>query len=112
FATAYVASSDTAPELTDRLFVIGNGDGDPGDSTPMGVWADNSDAFTILKNGQVGIGIDNFETNTTGELLQVGDRWWTRDIVRITNNVSKCTIDETGIAWPSDERLKHYIAPI
>src|SRR5690606_34740291 len=30
-----------------------------------------SDAFTILKNGQTGIGIDNFESNTTGELLQV-----------------------------------------
>ena len=58
---------------TDRLFSIGNGDSDPLDLTGMGVWDDTSDAFTILKNGDMGLALDNFEANTNGEPLQVGD---------------------------------------
>lgn len=59
--TLYTPNSASAPDPNDRLFIIGNGTSD----------ASTSDAFTILKNGQIGIGIDNFEANTTGELLQV-----------------------------------------
>ena len=44
---------------TDRLFIIGNGNGS------------GSDAFSILKNGKTGIGYDNFETTTLDSLLQV-----------------------------------------
>lgn len=60
YSTDYVPTSSALPAPSDRLFNIGNGT-----STT------SSDAFTILKNGETGIGIDNFEANTTGELLQV-----------------------------------------
>ncbi|HET8838499.1 MAG TPA: hypothetical protein VFM82_05830 [Flavobacteriaceae bacterium] len=59
--TDYVPNGTTFFDALDRLFVVGNG------ITSSG----QSDAFTILKNGQTAIGIDNFEANTTGELLQV-----------------------------------------
>ncbi|PQA91280.1 hypothetical protein SAMN05421796_101136 [Chryseobacterium piscicola] len=60
----------------DRLFNIGNGkapsnfdfQGDVVTGSPLAV---RSDAFTILKNGQVGIDIDNFETNTSTAKLQI-----------------------------------------
>ncbi|UOE37467.1 hypothetical protein [Chryseobacterium oryzae] len=58
----------------DRLFNVGNGAA-PSEfdfSTDISsAYASRSDAFTILKNGQVGIDIDNFETNTTTAKLQV-----------------------------------------
>lgn len=59
-STDYVPTSTGQSSPYDRLFNIGNGTS-----------ITSSDAFTILKNGQTGIGIDNFEANTTGELLQV-----------------------------------------
>lgn len=43
------------------LILVGNGNG-------IGL---NSDAFTILKNGKTGVGIDNFETTTSDAILQV-----------------------------------------
>jgi hypothetical protein len=61
--TLYVPQSSTTFDLLDRLFVVGNGS-NPGSE---------SDALTILKNGQIGIGIDNFEANTNGSIFQVGD---------------------------------------
>ena len=63
--TSYIPSN-TATFSThdgDRLFTLANGGGF---GTP-------SDALTILKNGQTGIAIDNFETNTNGNIFQVGD---------------------------------------
>src|SRR5699024_413889 len=59
-ATEYTPFGVGINDARDRLFTVGNGIGSV-----------RSDAFTILKNGQTGIGIDNFEANTTGELLQV-----------------------------------------
>lgn len=59
--TDYVANDATAFDAADRLLNIGNGNGAA------------SDAFTILKNGQTGIAIDNFEANTNGSIFQVGD---------------------------------------
>ena len=56
--TDYIPGTGAA----DRLFNIGNGDN-----------SDLSDAFTILKNGEVGIGSDNFEANTNGNMFQVWD---------------------------------------
>lgn len=60
YPTDYVPTGPSTFAQSDRLFNIGNGTS-----------ATSSDAFTILKNGETGIGIDNFEANTTGELLQV-----------------------------------------
>lgn len=64
--THYTPNSVNNYNISDRLFIIGNGDG---------INAGNrSDAFTILKDSQVGIDIDNFESNTTGEKLQVNGK--------------------------------------
>ena len=51
FATTYTPGSTSAFDSNDRLFNIGNGM-----STVI-----RSDAFTVLKNGSVGIDIDNFQ---------------------------------------------------
>lgn len=61
-------------ELNDRLFIIGNGTG----STAR------SDAFTVLKNGNIGLSINNFEANNTGETLQVSGAIKT-NLLRITD---------------------------
>lgn len=47
----------------ERLFVLGNG---TGETTAL-----RSDAFTVLKNGKVGVDIDNFETTTSNAKLEV-----------------------------------------
>lgn len=62
--TSYVPISIGTWQGLDRLISIGNGDGS---------FVPTSDAFTILKNGETGIGIDNFETYTNGSIFQVGD---------------------------------------
>lgn len=61
--TDYTPYSTTNVSGLDRVFNVGN--------ATSSTSTTRSDAFTILKNGQTGIGIDNFESNTTGELLQV-----------------------------------------
>jgi hypothetical protein len=61
--TAYIPQSVDSFDPADRLLSIGNG---------IGIGSE-SDAFTILKNGQTGIAIDNFEANTNGNIFQVGD---------------------------------------
>jgi len=60
FSTNYNPTSTNSVASGDRLFNVGNGQS-----------GSRSDAFTILKNGQVGIGIDNFEASTTGQMFQV-----------------------------------------
>lgn len=65
YNTEYTPISISTPEPTDRIFNIGNGI-----SSGVG----QSDAFTILKNGKVGIDIDNFETTTSSAKLQVNGR--------------------------------------
>lgn len=59
--TDYTPVSTSLFEGSDKIFNVGNGV----DST------NKSDALTILKNGDIGVGINNFESNTTGEKLQV-----------------------------------------
>jgi len=88
YNTNYSPVSSTVFDSADRVFVVGNGNGSA------------SDAFTILKNGEVGIGIDNFETNSMGDLFQVGDGS-TNVIASIDNTGSFNTI--------SDERKKKNI---
>ena len=64
FSTSYTPSSTSGPTKSalDRLFVVGNGSG----------LGSESDALTILSNGRVGIGINNFETNLGTEVFTVG----------------------------------------
>lgn len=61
FGTDYTATGDSSWSAFDRLFNIGNG----------AAINSKSDAFTILKNGNIGIGISNFEANTSNERLEV-----------------------------------------
>lgn len=95
----YTPTSTTGWVGTDRLVNIGNGDG-----APLLGPQDNSDAFTILKNGDTGIGIDNFETYTNGNIFQVGDG---------TNSIIGYVDDATG-NWVavSDERKKENITDL
>lgn len=57
----FTPDSQASVNPQNRLFNIGNG-------ISSGT---TSDAFTILKNAQTGIDIDNFEANTDGNKLQV-----------------------------------------
>jgi len=60
----YTASNNNLFVTEDRLFVIGNG------TSSGGVF--RSDAFTVLKNSQVGINISNFEANNpNGAILNL-----------------------------------------
>lgn len=61
YGTNYFASGVLDYDASDRVFNVANGSSD----------TNKSDAFTILKNGQTGIGYTNFEGATTGEKLQV-----------------------------------------
>lgn len=59
--TTYTPSSTNSFIATDRLINVGAG-------TAFGT---RIDAFTILKNGKVGVGINNLETTTSEALLNV-----------------------------------------
>jgi hypothetical protein len=91
YSPSQVLQSDPASGL-DRLFIVGKGGGA------------GSDALTILKNGQTGIGIDNFEANTNGNIFQVGD-----GSTGIIGYVDNGTGNWMAV---SDERKKHNITDI
>jgi hypothetical protein len=80
--------------VSDRLLVVGN---------------DNSDAFTILKNGKTGIGYDNFETTSLAALLQVNGS------INQTGAIG-CALESDAngeiICAPSDQNLKQNISDI
>ncbi|MGV4484168.1 hypothetical protein ACQ1QY_11705, partial [Ornithobacterium rhinotracheale] len=66
-AMGYLNTDETNPKPNsfaksdkNRLMVLGNGIRDT-----------KSDAFTVLRNGQVGVNISNFETNDNDAKLQV-----------------------------------------
>jgi hypothetical protein len=92
--TTYVPNDTENWINSDRLLTIANG---LGFGTP-------SDALTILKNGQTGIGVDNFQANTNGNIFQVGDG---------TTNIIGYVDSGTG-AWVavSDARQKHNITDL
>lgn len=98
--TSYVGDT-TGFVATDRLFNIGN------DFLNAG----GSDAFTILKNGKTGIGIDNFEATANPEILQVGDSSIAGAVARFTNSTGSCIINPTAssVGCTSDERFKKNI---
>lgn len=91
YAPSQVQQSDTASP-TDRLFIIGKGG------------SSGSDAFTILKNGQTGVGINNFEATVNGSIFQVGDG--------STNVIGH--VDNADGEWKhvSDRRAKKNIQPL
>ncbi len=74
--TDYTPVSSTTFNSADRLFIIGNGNGTV------------SDAFTILKNGKIGIGYNNFETTSSAALLQIDG-----DI--LSSSLTSCVLIET-----------------
>ena len=61
YATNYTPNQIATYDANDRLFNIGNGINS----------ISRSDAFTLLKNGNVGIGYDQFQSVDTGQRLQV-----------------------------------------
>jgi hypothetical protein len=80
-ATDYTATSINSHSPTDRVFNVGNG-------VNSGA---RSDAFTVLKNGNIAIGINNFEANDTGEELQVN------------GSVKASNLNLTGLPVHTDE---------
>ncbi|MBP6925776.1 MAG: tail fiber domain-containing protein [Candidatus Pacebacteria bacterium] len=90
--TLYTPFDTSGINLNDRLFVIGNG-----------VLGSTSDALTILKNGQTGIGIDNFEdilNHVTG-----GD-----GMLQVNGDIAAAgDVYATGIMLTSDRNLKSNI---
>lgn len=62
FGTDYTPSDATAWSATDRAFNVGIGQNK----------STQEDAFTVLKDGRVGVNIDNFETTVQLDQLQVG----------------------------------------
>ena len=78
YATEYTASSTTTFSTTDRLFNIGNGS-----STTA-----RSDAFTILKNGNTGIG-----TSTPSAKLEVASN---RILVTNSSDAIYCSQNSTN----------------
>lgn len=74
YCTDYTPASTTSFNDTDRLFVIGNGSS----------YANSRDAFTILKNGNVGIG-----TSTPGNKMHVeGSTTSLEPTLSVKNNYS------------------------
>jgi len=105
-STTYVAASSTTTNGADRILTVGNGAG-----------STHSDALTILKDGHVGIGIDNYEaTETAGFLLEVGDSTYSANTgrLRVENVSGTCDIDPTvgTLACSSDSRRKKEINTI
>ncbi len=90
--TSYVPQGGNL-DFDDRLFVVGNGTS-----------GSESDALTILKSGQTGIAIDNFETNSNGNIFQVGD-----GSTSIIGYVDSGTGNWMAV---SDERKKHNITDL
>ena len=89
FSTPYTPNSQSAWVGLDRLFVVGNGTGD----------TNRSDAFTILKNGNVGVGTNTAIPNVrldvigdieyTGTITDVSDRRLKDDLKPVKDVLAK-----------------------
>tara|TARA_B100000963_G_C22586951_1_gene653565 strand:- start:461 stop:1741 length:1281 start_codon:yes stop_codon:yes gene_type:complete len=127
FNTAYTPSSTISIEPSDRLFVVGNGNGS---STSA-----RSDAMVILKNGNIGIGtsaptsdlhitqsISDYPNPTTGGIIleepDLSSKWqiWNSNpsLSFAYNNVRVARVDPTSGSWIvlSDRRVKNDIEPM
>ena len=102
-ATTYIPVSSSTWNAADRLFTIGSGGG-----------GSAADALTILKNGHTAIGINNFEANDAGYLLQVGTSSTTGVVARFKNSSGTCDINPTttSLVCSSDIRLKKNIVSL
>jgi hypothetical protein len=89
FNTDYTPADATGFDTTDRLFTIGNGTG----------IGSESDAFTILKNGNTAIGVDNFEADADAA------------IVKLKVGGALFVGDGTGTYGGSGEESKMFFAP-
>lgn len=98
--TDYTPISDIAFDSTDRLIVVGNGNGA------------TSDAFTILKNAKVGIDIDNFETTTNKAKLQVNGFYATSIEVINSNTTLDASTCASIIIVDNSASSKTIILPI
>jgi len=98
--TDYTPISDIAFKPTDRLIVVGNGNGA------------TSDAFTILKNGKTAIGIDNFETTTNEAKLQVNGFYATSIEVINSNTTLDASTCASIIIVDNSASSKTIILPI
>jgi hypothetical protein len=98
YNTTYTPASNIAWELTDRLFVIGNGTAS--DS--------RSNALTVLKNGKVAIGHD-----APSEMLDVNGNARVRSVPSGAYSAPlNLTVDGTFTTATSDKRLKENILPL
>lgn len=96
--TSYIpqVTSYPSPRNSDRVFIVGVGnDG----SSPT-----NKDGLTILKNGKIGIGIDNFETTSDDEILQVNGDIRTEGLI-LDNLLTNDPIT-SGQVWNENGFLK------
>lgn len=94
FGTTYTPVSTTAVDGADRLFSVGNG---------VGSGLGEADALTILKNGKVGINIDNFQD--TGNQIAP-----TTAMLQVSGDIATNTdVYAQNVALTSDSRLKKNI---
>ncbi len=96
FTTAYTPDSTVTPDPDDRAFVVGNG---------VGIGSE-SDAFTILKSGKVGIDIDNFE-DPVNQILPITAK------LQVSGDIAASgVVYANNVALTSDERYKENIENI
>ena len=106
YGTTYTPQATTAIDPDDRLFVIGNG-------TDL---IDRHDALTILKNGNMSIGIDNWEADLDAADVRLkveGPRSST--VAIFSDGLDTCEITPStagGVTCSSDARLKKDIETI
>ena len=83
--TSYTAASTSTYNLLDRLFVIGNGS------------SYASDALTLLKNGQLGLSINNYENTSTRrseKLFVNGYQRWAATSINSSTTLSASTLKQ------------------
>ncbi len=105
YNTDYTPNDTQAWDSSDRLFVIGNGNGIPSDPD------ERSNALTVLKNGDVGIGTDtpNYKLDVRGSIgsdttLYHSDIRWKKNVSKLKGALDKVT-DLRGVnfEWRVDE---------
>jgi len=86
FNTDYTPTNATGFAAADRLFTVGNGTG-------IGT---ESDAFTILKNGNAAIGVNNFEADADAATIKL----------KINGSIFA---GQGNLAWASGEETKMFL---
>lgn len=89
FNTIYTPVNTSGSDVADRVFVVGNGSGG----------GSRSDAFTVLKSGKIGVGIDNFED----PLNQIDDG---AALLQVDGDIYATGVLTENLTISSDRRLK------